>query len=97
MQEPGKPPQQCRVTKETRNPDGNSTLEVVALDTGEKMTIVDGGSVLVNPDAYPTARIQGRVSRVMRPGQTALPDGSIVVEGPTPVTGCAAGRRPRAQ
>lgn len=87
VQEPGKPPQQCRVVKETRNPDGNSTLEVVALDTGEKMTIVDGGSVLVNPDAYPTARIQGRVSRVMRPGQMVLPDGSIVVEGPTPVNG----------
>src|SRR5262249_33759254 len=67
VQEPGKPPQQCRVVQEIRSPDGNNMLEVVALDSGEKMTIVDGGSVLADPDAYPTARIQGRISRVLRP------------------------------
>jgi hypothetical protein len=87
VQEPGRPPQQCKVVREVRGSDGNNAFEVQALDTGEKMTIVDGGSVLTEPDAYPNARIQGRVSRVLRPNHMVLPDSTIVVDTQPGVAG----------
>jgi hypothetical protein len=67
--EPGKPPQQCRVVREWLMPDGNNAMEVQAVDSGEKMTIVQGGSISEAPDSYPTTRIQGRLSRIFRSGQ----------------------------
>jgi hypothetical protein len=68
--EPGKPPQQCRVLREWRLTDGNTALEVQALDTGEKMTIVESAaSVATEADAYPATRGQGVFSRIFRWGQ----------------------------
>jgi hypothetical protein len=73
VQEPGRPPQQCRILREWCMSGGNVAMEVQAIDTGEKMTIVDVGSVGTVPDAYPTIRNQGRVSRIFRWGQDRMP------------------------
>lgn len=91
VQEPGKPPQQCRILREWRLNDGNLAREVQALDTGEIMTIVDSGSLTEQPDAYPTIRQQGMVSRIVRWGRDRTPPPGTPL--PPLVPGGSAGTR----
>ena len=44
-------------------------MEVQALDTGEKMTIVCGHCMACGPQDYPSARIQGGGSKIFKWGR----------------------------
>ncbi|GIW80564.1 MAG: hypothetical protein KatS3mg105_2371 [Gemmatales bacterium] len=46
VKEPGKPDQRCRILKSWVEPDGSVAFEVQALDTGEKMTIVQASDAV---------------------------------------------------
>lgn len=90
VQEPGKPPQQCRVLREWKMNDGNWAKEVQALDTGEIMTIVDAGSIMEKPEAYPTIRQQGRSSSVIRWGRDRTPPSGTPMPPLAPASAVAA-------
>jgi hypothetical protein len=86
IQEVGSAPQDCRVQKIWRQPDGNMAYEVQALDTGERMTIVES-------DAGPTTAqggVQGKLTRIFRWGRRMTapagipePDADTVVVSPS--------------
>ncbi|MBL8795709.1 MAG: hypothetical protein JNM56_17520, partial [Planctomycetia bacterium] len=70
IQEPGKPPMQCRVLREWKMSDGNLAREVQSLETGEILTLVDGGSLEDAPEGTPFIRQQGGLaSRIIRWGR----------------------------
>jgi hypothetical protein len=92
IQEPGKPPMQCRVLREWRMQDGNLAREVQSLESGEILTIVDGGSLIDAPEGAPFIREQGGLaSRIIRwtrererPLDAPMPPVTAVAAAPGP-------------
>lgn len=87
VEEPGKPAQKCKVLKTWKMKDGTWAREVQSLDTGEVMTIVEGGSPVPSQSPGVGARFQSLASRIFHrhssPGMGVPVDATgPVIEGP---------------
>jgi hypothetical protein len=98
IEEPGKPPQKCKVLKAWHTADGALAREVKDLDTGEILTLVD--PVVQADMSQPTRfagvhpHLQGVASRIFRWGRGStpppgapLPPDVVMAEGPVMVQG----------
>jgi hypothetical protein len=93
VREKDKPPQRCRVVKTWKMDDGNTAMQVEALDTGEVMTIVEEGAEPAPPVAG--SRVRTMTTRIFHWGPNKSAPPGVPVPPPTavaqnaPVTGLA--------
>jgi hypothetical protein len=73
VQEAGKPAQKCRVLKTWQTAEGVTAYQVQAVDTGEIMTIVEGGQSTSAPGSRPGSRVHAVASRIFHWGRDATP------------------------
>lgn len=92
VDEPGKPSLRCKVLKVWHMPDGMLAREVQALDTGEIMTIADGG-VVQHHAPPPAPRSPGLASRLFHWGHDDKAcDTTMQAQGPAPNGPCKPAR-----
>jgi hypothetical protein len=83
VDEAGKPAQKCRVLKTWRQADGTRAYQVESLDTGEIITIVEGGSpgesiVPSGPSSSPLgSRVREMTSRIIHWGKNRTPPDGV--------------------
>src|SRR5262245_27987523 len=68
VKEGGKPAQKCRVVKTWKMDDGNTAMQVEALDTGEVMTIVEEGAGPTPSSTSPGSRVRTMTTRIFHWG-----------------------------
>jgi hypothetical protein len=73
IQEAGKPSQKCRVLKTWQTPEGVTAYQVQALDSGEVMTILEGGPSTTMPGSRPGTRVHAMATRIFHWGRDATP------------------------
>ncbi len=85
VQEPGRPTQVCKILKYWTEPDGHRAYQVEALDTGERMTILEVGALRPVGTTDGTRTTSTQVFRYGRssfppPGVPAPPADAVVLE-----------------
>jgi hypothetical protein len=73
LQEQGKPAHKCKIIKSWQTKEGGKAFLVTALDTGEKMTIVESGPITSVPGGDPNHRQQAMASRIYHWGRGNTP------------------------
>jgi hypothetical protein len=87
VREGDKPAHPCRVLKTWKTADGMLAYQVQALDSGELMTLVEGGPVVAADEPAGGPRIKGMVTRILhrrddiaRPTGSSTPSTTVIVE-----------------
>jgi hypothetical protein len=70
VREQGKPAQKCKVLRTWKTPEGANAYQVLAVETGEIMTIVESGPVTTVPGAAPGTRTQAIATRIFHWGRS---------------------------
>jgi hypothetical protein len=84
VSELGKPGQKCKVLKSWRQKDGSRAYLVQAVETGERMTIVEADN-LAAANTQGGARVKAFATRIFHWGQGTTPPGGSPIPPPDPV------------